>query len=372
MLTYMCNACRKPVVPAEHVSVGGLIHHAACAAALMPKRSCDAKIGHLGDHQYIGGAALALPGMVFAGAGEVTLVSCPHIPDGTAYVFQGAAPKCQLCEDEATAARIAKRPDLVQWIAKVRRHERELMEQVASLKAAVPEEQKTEALRGFNAVIEARLEAGDSLASAVALANEYLDTLNETFFKCDEPMVVEIRPLSDEETAKLLADHINAHATLAPLVSAKADGHAVHLAAHEQLRGMKADRIIIDDGGQLEPRKGVDMATLVPVEGMTIEDFRRKYEREPRPSGDDVHCAVCNGKAPRKLGYDYTRFERDGAPSLIVCIDGWMKFFYPWNEKAFPATTTWPEHSNLCAKCGKRVAEYVALLKDPGVTEHDL
>lgn len=30
-LLYMCNGCRTPVEPTEHVSVGGRIYHAECA-----------------------------------------------------------------------------------------------------------------------------------------------------------------------------------------------------------------------------------------------------------------------------------------------------------------------------------------------------
>lgn len=128
--------------------------------------------------------------------------------------------------------------------------------------------------------------------------------------------------------------------------------------------------LVIEGGGKLEKRKGQNMAMYESIEGMTVEDFREKYKREPQNIGDDERCAICEVAAPRKLGFHPHRFAYDGAPGLVPSIDGWMKVFYPWPDP--PPAAIQMEHSNICTKCGKRVAEYIALLKSPGVTEHDL
>lgn len=127
--------------------------------------------------------------------------------------------------------------------------------------------------------------------------------------------------------------------------------------------------VVIVEGKKLEPRKGLDMSTRDPRKKWTIEEFIKEYGHDPRKAGDDEHCAICNVTAPRVLGFD-PRFYRHGQPMLVVSLNGWMKIFYPWPDP--PQEAAMHEHSNVCPRCGKRVAEYVALLKDPGITEHDL
>jgi len=153
----------------------------------------------------------------------------------------------------------------------------------------------------------------------------------------------------------------------------------------------RCDRLGCGSAGPHLPHEQDEVATMIkipPPPGKRLEKtcplcafVSERYGSTPTfcvacdspfelPKDPPVHCGICNLKAPYVIGRVLAPMAHH--KGLVPDTDGWARNFFPWPDaKAREGAMVWPESIWLCPADAKKVAEFIAHLKQPMRTEYE-
>jgi hypothetical protein len=298
------------------------------------------------------------------------VVSCPHVPENTAFIFQGEF-NCALCAEEKAMNRIEYNSPLG-WSVGVIRDLYASSDHIEVVAKAGGRKHSFPFVINLSRPAIGELEEALQYVAGKGFEPHEVRASQHVFIQLEKFM-------DDMRTARSLAAIINAPP---PTVAGRVDladyllkekhvGVAEYLSVLETGRlpeEKEAVTLTSPTGDKLTMHfpKERDMATSSK---MTIEEYRKEYG-EPKHVGEDVFCKCCGQKAERTFGPAPYECRMGLRPN----IEGWMKVFFPIRP-TFEGVMQ--ESFDVCTSCAKKVSDYIVYVGkeksgETGLSDEDL